>query len=85
MNDKSKIKKTKHDHYEIWYSLDLLTTLADINLHNIYSMKAAVGIKGAEDPYQRFSKGISWQIIMTNCLSNIIYKKVKSFTTLIIE
>ena len=48
-------------------------------------MKAAVGIKGAEDPFQQFSNKISWQIIMTNCLSNIIYKKVTSSTTFVIE
>lgn len=48
-------------------------------------MKAAVGIKGAEDPFQQFSNKISWQIIMTNCLSNIIYKKVTSLTAFVIE
>ena len=42
----------------------------------MYSMKAAIGIEGASDPFHRLSKEISWSIIMTNCLSNIVYEKV---------
>ena len=40
-------------------------------------MKAAIGIQGANDPFDKMSKEFSWKIVTTNCITTVVYDKVR--------